>query len=267
MSDTLFAILVTTLTGLTMGLGAMIIFFVKKENNNFITYTMGLSAGAMLMISFFGVLPSVLESFTEICGDEHLAMTRTLVLFVIGLLMMIGVDRLLPKHAHHHPNSVPSVPEDETDKNKGLYRAGMGIAVAIAIHNIPEGIATFTTLMTNRSLGVMVAIAIVLHNLPIGVAIAMPIYLAKNNKLKAVGVACLTGLVSPIAAMMAYLFMMPFFSPMVISSLLAIVAGVMVYICIDELMPASRAHGNFHLATFGIISGIMLISLVFIILG
>lgn len=268
MNDLVFASLVTLASGLTMALGAMFVFLTKRENTRVIAFSIGLSAGAMLMIAFMGIMPSMNESFGEIYGDDPCAVWQPLLMFVVGLLVMIGVDKLLPSSAHNHPNAAPDIRcrEGESEQSK-MLRTGVAIAVAIGIHNIPEGIATFATLLDNRSLGLMVVLAVVLHNIPIGIAIAMPIYLATGNRSRALVAALLSGLVSPIAALLAYLFMMPFLSPVVMSSLLAVVAGVMVYISIDELIPASRRIGHHHLSTYGIVSGMILLAAVFVFFG
>lgn len=268
MNDLVFASLVTLASGLTMGLGAMFVFLTKRENTRVIAFSIGLSAGAMLMIAFMGIMPSVGESFSELYGEEKRAVWQPLLMFVVGLLVMIGVDKLLPSSAHNHPNAAPDLlcREGESEQSK-MLRTGIAIAVAIGVHNIPEGVATFATLLDDRSLGLMVVLAVVLHNIPIGIAIAMPIFLATGSRGRALVTALLTGLVSPVAALLAYLFMMPFLSPVVMSSLLAVVAGVMVYISIDELIPASRRIGHHHLSTYGVVAGIVLITLVFVFFG
>lgn len=268
MNDLVFASLVTLVTGLTMGLGALSVFFTKKDNAKVIAFSIGLSAGAMLMISFMGIMPSVSEQFVgghDGHGHAHNVAWQPMAMFVVGMLLMIGIDKLLPSSVHNHPNSAPDLSdvEGESEQSK-MLRTGIAIAIAIGVHNIPEGVATFATLLEDRGLGLMVALAVVLHNIPIGVAIAMPIFLATGSRRRAFVAALLSGLVSPVAALLAYLFMLPFLSPVVMSLLLAAVAGVMVYISIDELIPASRRIGHHHLSTYGIIAGIVLLAAVFV---
>lgn len=268
MNDTLFAFLITLVSGLTMGLGATVVFFLKSENKRAVSFCMGFSAGAMLLIAFAGLLPETIHSLEHSLEDGSRALVYTMLMFVAGLLLMLIVDKLLPSHAHHHPNSVPDIKnrKGESDDSR-MLRTGFAIAVAIGVHNIPEGIATFTAALSDRGLGLMVALAVVLHNIPIGIAIAMPIYVATKNKGKAFGTALLSGLVSPVAAAVFYLLMMPFVSPVFISSLLALVAGIMVYISIDELIPASRKMGYHHLSTYGIVAGMVFLAVMLMFMG
>lgn len=268
MNDLVFASVITLASGLTMGLGGMSVFLMGKENPKVIAFSIGLSAGAMLMIAFMGIMPSVGDSFVDLFGDDKRASMQPLLMFVLGLFLMIGIDRMLPSSVHNHPNAAPELPDvDGETKNGKMLRTGIAIAIAIGVHNIPEGIATFTTLLTDRSLGLMVTIAVVIHNIPIGIAIAMPIFLATGSRRRAFFAALLSGLVSPAAAFLAYIFMMPFLSAVVMSSLLAVVAGVMVYISIDELIPASRRIGHHHLSTYGVVVGMALLASVFMFFG
>jgi ZIP family zinc transporter len=136
-----------------------------------------------------------------------------------------------------------------------LYRTGILLAIVLAIHNFPEGIATFVSTLQSPSLGVAIAFAIAIHNIPEGVAVAVPIFYATGSRHKAFFYSFLSGLAEPLGALLAFVVLMPFFSPVVLAVLFAIVAGIMIFISLDELLPAAREYGHHHLAIYGLIGG------------
>ena len=259
MGDSAYALLITLMSGLAMGVGALVVFFVKKENKRTTAFSMGFSAGAMLLVAFIALMGHSLQCV----GQE-----TSLMMFSIGLIVMALLDKMLPSHAHNHPNSVPSLNTNDGESEESvMFRTGIAIAVAIALHNIPEGVAIFTSSLADRETGMLLSVAVMLHNIPIGVAIATPIYLATNNKLKAISIALLTGLISPLAALLCSVFMMPFLSDGIVEKLLPLVAGIMVYICVDELLPASRKQGFHHISTYGVVVGMICVAVVLMFLG
>ncbi|MFA6807324.1 MAG: zinc transporter ZupT, partial [Bacteroidales bacterium] len=149
-------------------------------------------------------------------------------------------------------------------RNSKLMRVGLMTAIVIAIHNFPEGIATFISAMESPQLGIAIAVAIAIHNIPEGIAVSIPIYQATGNKKKAFWFSFLTGLAEPIGAIIAYLILMPFLSHTLLACIFALVAGIMVFISLDELLPAAREYGEHHISIYGLISGmaIMAISLI-----
>ena len=142
--------------------------------------------------------------------------------------------------------------------NTGIYAA-----IAIAIHNFPEGIATFTAALTDSSLGIAVAVAIAIHNIPEGIAVSVPIYYATGDKKKAFWYSFLSGVSEPIGALLAWLILMPYLTPSLFGILFAGVAGIMVFIALDELLPAAREYGEAHLSIYGLFAGmaVMAVSL------
>lgn len=144
-------------------------------------------------------------------------------------------------------------------------RMGVMTALAIGIHNFPEGIATFTAAMKNPALGVAIAVAIAIHNIPEGIAVSIPIYYATGDRKKAFYLSLLSGLAEPVGALLAYLVLMPFMSPVVMGCVFASVAGIMVFISLDELLPAAREYGEHHVSIYGLVAGmaIMAVSLIY----
>ncbi|MCG8411206.1 MAG: zinc transporter ZupT, partial [Bacteroidales bacterium] len=143
----------------------------------------------------------------------------------------------------------------EISKKSKLMKMGIFTALAIAIHNFPEGLATFTAALTDPSLGVAIAVAIAIHNIPEGIAVSVPIYYATKNKKKAFWYSFLSGLAEPVGALIGYLILMPFLTPTIFGVLFAGVAGIMVFISIDELLPAAREYGEHHLSIYGLVAG------------
>jgi ZIP family zinc transporter len=150
--------------------------------------------------------------------------------------------------------------EEQPKKNRKLMRMGIFTALAIAIHNFPEGMATFTAALENPSLGIAIAIAIAIHNIPEGIAVSVPIVFATGDRKKAFRLSFLSGLAEPVGAIVGYLILMPIMSPLTFGILFAGVAGIMVFISLDELLPAAREYGEHHLSIYGLISGMMVMA-------
>jgi ZIP family zinc transporter len=134
-------------------------------------------------------------------------------------------------------------------------------ALAIGIHNFPEGLATFTAALTDPGIGIAIAVAIAIHNIPEGIAVSIPIYYATGNRKKAFLLSFLSGLAEPVGALVGYLILMPFLSPVVFGVLFAAVAGIMVFISLDELLPSAREYGEHHLSIYGLIAGMLVMAI------
>lgn len=134
-------------------------------------------------------------------------------------------------------------------------------ALAIGIHNFPEGLATFTAAMSDPNLGIAIAVAIAIHNIPEGIAVSVPVFYATGNKKKAFTLSFLSGLSEPIGAIIGYLLLMQFMSPLVFGIVFAAVAGIMVFISIDELLPAAQEYGEHHLSIYGLVGGMGVMAL------
>lgn len=249
------AFLLTLFAGLSTGIGSAIALLAKRTNTKFLCISLGFSAGVMLYVSFMELLPQSLVELTAIWGEK----TGTLYMmlsFFAGIALIALIDLLVPQTAN--PHEVHGV--EEMQKQKKLKRVGMMVALSIAIHNFPEGIATFTTALTSLKIAIPIVIAIAIHNIPEGIAVAVPIFHATGSKSKAFWYSFSSGLAEPAGALIAYLFLLPFWSPTINGVILASVAGIMIFISLDELLPTAEKFGEHHLAIWGMIAGMALMA-------
>lgn len=257
------AFVLTLFAGLATGIGSMIAFFAHHTNKRFLSFSLGLSAGVMIYVSFVEIFSEAQELFvTEMGTKPGLAVA---VLFFFGGMLLIGlIDRLVPSFENPHEVKAVECMNAKPPKNTRLMRMGIMTALAIAIHNFPEGIATFTAAMENPALGVAIAVAIAIHNIPEGIAVSVPIYYATGDRKKAFRLSFLSGLAEPVGALLAWAVLTPFMSPLVMGGVFAAVAGIMVFISMDELLPAAREYGEHHVSIYGLVTGmgIMALSLV-----
>lgn len=265
--DVLLAFGLTLFAGLSTGIGSAIAFFTRRTNTKFLSVALGFSAGVMIYISFVEIFVKAREMLAVERG-EQMGYLIAMAAFFTGMIVIAIIDKLVP--AFENPHEIKLVEEirngsEEARKRHRLYRMGMMSAVAIAIHNFPEGLATFLTALQDLRLGIPIAIAIAIHNIPEGIAISVPIYHATGSRKKAFKFSFLSGLAEPLGALVGFALLMPFMGPVVFGFLFASVAGIMVFISIDNLLPAAREYGEPHLSLYGLIGGmaVMGISLLF----
>ena len=258
MSDYLFAFLITLFAGLSTGIGSLLAFYKKATSKKFLAFALGLSAGVMLYVSFLEIFPKALESLEEIHG-EWMGYFITTLSFFGGIFFMATIDKLLPENINPHELKDPDMSEEVKEKNH-LLRMGLFTAVAIAIHNFPEGLATFIAAVENRALGVGIAVAIAIHNIPEGIAVSVPVYHATGSRKKAFFLSFASGLAEPIGAVIGFFLLMTVFTPSTFGILFAGVAGIMVYISLDELLPSAEKYGEHHLSIYGLITGMLIMA-------
>ena len=264
-----FALLLTTLAGLSTGIGSLIAYFIKRPKYSYLAVMLGFSAGVMVYISFA-------ELFKTAIDEVGLA-TANLGFFT-GIVFIAIVDMFIPHEYEEEriKNRNPSViNQNESGQEKGgethasstivqpsaLMRAGIFTALGIAIHNFPEGLVTFTSTATGDvALGAAVAIAIALHNIPEGIAVSLPIFYATGKRRRAFLFSFLSGLAEPVGALIGYAILLPFLTPTLLSASLAFVAGIMVYISLDELLPMAHRYGQEHLVITGIGAGMLIMA-------
>ena len=245
------ALLLTVLAGLSTGIGSAIAYFIKKPKMIYLSFSLGFSAGVMMYVSFVELLPGCLDAIGEVLG---------VIAFFIGIIFIGLIDIAIPKEKNpHHFIGISEGSRVKVDN--ALMRTGLFTALAISIHNFPEGLATFGTALSNVKLGVIIALAIAIHNIPEGIAVSMPIFYATGNKNKAFVYSFLSGVAEPVGAIIGFLILMPFLSEGVLASLLAFVAGIMVYISIDELLPMAHQYGHSHTVVFGVVLGMFIMAL------
>ncbi len=259
--NVLLAFGLTALAGLSTGIGSALAFFTKKTNAKFLSISLGFSAGVMIYVSMVEIFVKAQASLQQALGHKPGAIA-TVIAFFAGMLLIALIDRLIPQEGN--PHEVQKMPQDakEQDKRK-LMRTGTFTALAIAIHNFPEGLATFVSALQEPSLAIPIVVAIAIHNIPEGIAVSVPIYYATGSKKKAFLYSFASGLSEPVGALVGYLILLPFMNDMVYGLLFAGVAGIMVFISVDELLPSAREYGEHHLAIYGLVAGmaVMAVSL------
>lgn len=244
----LYAFILSFLAGISTVIGALVIFFDKRKNNKIVEVSLSFAAGVMMCVSLTDLLPN---SFRMILDNNNLfpKIILSLIFMTFGIIISMLIDKYLPDNNLN------------TD-NKSLYKIGIISMVAIVLHNIPEGIATFITSNNNLKLGITLTIAIALHNIPEGISIAVPIYHSTNNKLKAFLYALLSGMSEVLGSILAYLFLAPLINDYVMAALYAIIAGIMIHISVYELIPGAYKESTLKnvLKYFIIGFGVMILS-------
>ncbi|HPV88607.1 MAG TPA: zinc transporter ZupT [Bacteroidales bacterium] len=261
-SRILIPFLLSLLAGLATLIGFFITFIAKKTNRKLLSFSLGLSAGVMIYVAFVEIFVESRSILAKNLGERQ-GLLLTVIFFFIGMAIIALIDRFVPSCGNpHEAYSVEELDEGVTCMKKpGLMKMGIMTAIAIAVHNFPEGIATFMAALENPTLGIAIATAIAIHNIPEGIAISIPIYYATGSRKKAFGITLLSGLAEPLGALLTYLILMPFFTPVVMGCLFAVVAGIMVFISIDELLPGAHKYGEHHVAIYGLISGMAVMAL------
>lgn len=256
----LFAFGLTLFAGLSTGIGSLLGLLSKKFDPRVLTVSLGFSAGVMLYVSMIEIFVEAKDSLSLALGEKA-GYTWTVIAFFAGILLMALIDKLIPTYQNPHEMEVEEKIEHlpKRDKSK-LLRMGCFSALAIAIHNFPEGMATFMSALTDPTLGISIAIAIAIHNIPEGLAISAPIFFATKSRKKAFILSFLSGLAEPVGAILGYFVFRAIFTDTMFGVLFAAVAGVMVYISLDELLPSAEEYGEHHLAIGGVITGMMVMA-------
>ncbi len=255
--------------GLSTGIGSAMAFFTNKTSTKFLSLSLGFSAGVMIYVSFVELFPEALHSLSEVFGEKKGAWI-TVGGFFAGILLIGIIDKLIPSMENPHEMKRIEDMEGHTKESlKGkskLMRIGLFTALAIAIHNFPEGMASFTATLIDPSLGIAIAIAVAIHNIPEGIAVSIPIYYATGNRKKAFWLSFLSGLAEPIGALLVWLILMPFMSATMMGVIFSMIAGIMVFISLDELLPAAEEYGEHHLSIYGLIAGMAVMAFSLLIL-
>ena len=250
------ALLLSAAAGFSTLLGAVIVIFSKGKNEKLISASLGFAAGVMISVSFTDLYPNALGLFGETVS-EKVSVILAVGFIILGIIIALGIDHFVP-----HETTAGSA-GDKPHKN--LYRVGIVSMLAIALHNFPEGMATFMAGYEDLTLGISIAIAIALHNIPEGISVALPVYYATKSRAKAFKYTFLSGVAEPIGALLAFLVLRPFISSFVLASLFSGISGIMIYIAVEELIPSSRQYGHERLALFATLAGICIMPLTHVI--
>ena len=261
-NNILFAFGLTLFAGLSTGIGSALAFFTKRTNKVFLSVSLGFSAGVMIYVSFVEIFGEAKHILTDVHG-EKIGLWYTVLAFFLGILIIGIIDRLVPSLENPHEiRKIEDINKPITKDNK-LMRMGLFSALAIAIHNFPEGIATFSAALIDPSIAIPIAVAIAIHNIPEGIAVSVPIYYATGDRKKAFWLSFSSGLAEPVGALFGFILLSSFLNETVLGLLFAAVAGIMVFISLDELLPTAEEYGKHHSAIYGLIAGmaVMAISL------
>ncbi len=251
----------TVFAGLSTGIGSLIGLIGKKTNTNFLSGALGFSAGVMIYISFVEIFPKANELLSINLGEIKAAWI-TVISFFCGILIIGIIDKLVPKSKNpHEVYKIEDINKKNINVQQNLLRTGVFTALAVGIHNFPEGLATFMSALSDPNTGIVIAIAIAIHNIPEGLAVSVPIFYATGDKKKAFKYSFLSGLSEPIGALLGYLVLRPFLNDMVVGIIFALVAGIMVFISLDELLPAAEKFGKHHYSVYGLILGMFVMAL------
>lgn len=256
-----FAIGLTVFAGLSTGVGSLMAFFSKKFNPGFLAGALGFSAGVMIYVSLVEIFAKAKDSLIISFGAKT-GYWYTVIAFFSGIAIIAIIDKLIP--SYENPHEIKNIATDkQKDKNNEtrLMRMGVFSAIAIAIHNFPEGLATFLAALYDPTMGISIAVAVAIHNIPEGVAVSVPIYYATKNKGKAFWLSFLSGLAEPVGALIGFFILRHFVSDATFGVIFAAVAGIMIYISLDELLPTAEEYGEHHIAIGGLIAGMLIMAL------
>ena len=298
MEQAFLAIFLSLIAGLSTTIGSFIAIVIKKQNPRFISFIMGFSAGVMILVSFVELLQESIE-FNGLFMGILFFIFGMIIMFVIDVrvshhyefedknyeqLVCQDKNPLETQVMNSNSNSGQNSKGRFTNhrnrfrqrrkerqlrlrqtilKNNGnprLYKTSLLVAVGIFIHNFPEGIAVSVGTIKEVELGILLAFAIALHNIPEGIAVSVPVYACTGSKKRAFMWSFLSGISEPIGAILTWLILAPFINDYIMNAMLAVVAGLMVYISLDELLPISRSLAKEHFSIFGIISGIFVMA-------
>jgi ZIP family zinc transporter len=281
MEPIVLAFLVTLGAGLATGIGSLLAFTRTKPSDKFLAFMLGLSAGVMIYVSLVEIFQKAVGSLTEAFGDASQGYLWATIGFFGGFVVIAIIDKIFghfhddhekddghtPERAPHHDDAhdvdiagmVSELDAAEEKERKGLMRMGIFTALAIAIHNFPEGLATFLATLEEPALGIAFGVAIAIHNIPEGVAVSIPIYRATGSKLKAFWYSFASGLAEPVGAIVGFFLLIQFINEYFFGVIFAGVAGVMIYISLDELLPTAKRYDH-HLPIMGVFVGMAIMA-------
>ena len=273
----LIAFILSTIAGLSTVIGGFVTFFIKQNSLKFLSFGLGLSAGVMLFVSLVDLYPEATELIKTQMGQNLTWLS--ILCFGIGMLIAVLIDFFVPDHIQasmftkqiganeQHTDSTDCIEDENAIISIGkIKRAGIITAIVVALHNLPEGLATFTLAAQDVILSLGVIIAIAIHNIPEGMAISIPVYQATHSKRKAFLYSFLSGMAEPIGGVLGFLIIKTLFPNLCVGLLFALVAGIMTYISIDTLLPLSKDYDTGHYSISGVVLGLMVIGITLILL-
>ena len=242
-------------------LGSATVFFLKKEINPKLQKAlMGFASGVMIAAAFWSLLSPAIEAYSD---DSFQKWLVPAIGFVLGVGFMLLLDYLIP-HIHLHG-------DEEGIKNSKLSRT-FKFFLAVTLHNIPEGLAVGVVLagligggISNPQALLVLAIGIAIQNFPEGMIVSLPLKEEGMSKLKAFGLGTLSGVVEPIASLIA--LALTALITTILPYTLAFAAGVMMYVVVEELIPEASKGSHSNLGTIGFTIGFIIMMILEILLG
>ncbi len=255
----IFALGLTLIAGMSTAVGSLMAFATREINTKFLSWALGLSAGVMVYVSFMELVPEAMDKMGEV-QEGKLGELFVLLAFFCGVALIAAIDYFVPEDENPHEMHSPDEMAPNAPSNHHLKRTGFMLALAIGIHNFPEGMATFVAALDGLDVALPIVFAIAIHNIPEGIAVSVPIYYASGDRRKAFRYSLISGLAEPAGALVGMALLLPFWTPTLASVVLAAVAGIMVYISFDELLPSSERYGHHHMAIIGVIVGMAIMA-------
>ena len=257
-ANVIFALLVTTAAGLATGLGGLLVLVARGQpSTRLLAFGLAFAGGAMVYVSLSEILNKSILSFTVAYG-ERLGFSYGTFAFLGGVLLIVLIDRLIP-NPHEGLHADDPLFQDRAQQQ--IKRVAILAAAAITAHNFPEGLATFFAMLDNPAVGLSLAFAIAIHNIPEGISIALPVYYATGSRGKAVAASLISGLAEPAGAIIGYLLLLPYLSEPVFGAVFGGIAGVMVFLALDELLPTAKRYAKGHETVYGLVSGMAVLAL------
>ena len=251
-----FALTLTTLAGLSTGLGGLVVLLFKRPRARMMAFSMGFAGGEMITVSLSDMLPHTVEAYSETMARFPAALASAS-LCVMGMVIALLLERCIPDEKELAAGPVKS---GVTAVSPGALRSALVTTAAIVLHNLPEGILTLFTSYANPRLGLTLTLAIALHNIPEGIAISVPVYYATNSRVRGALYALFSGFAEPAGAVLAFVLLRGFISPMVLTGLIATIAGIMIYVSVSELVPEGFSYGKRGFTVGGLVAGILAMS-------
>lgn len=263
-SHVLIGFALTLLAGLSTGFGSALAFFGKRTNTKRLSFFLGFSAGVMIYVSFVELFPSSRHALDAALGAKA-GSWIAVISFFGGFAISALIDMLVPSFENpHEMKKIEDMQDAIAIRNHGnakLLKMGVFSALAIAIHNFPEGLATLAAALKDPQLGLSIAIAIAIHNIPEGIAVSIPIFYATGNRKKAFTYSFLSGLAEPAGALIGFVVLYPFMNDITFGVIFGLIAGIMVFVSLDELLPSAHEYGEHHLETYGLVAGMLVMAL------
>lgn len=253
MNNVEIAVLLTAIAGLSTGIGGLIAFFSKNDNAKFLAFTLGVSAGVMIYVSFVELFAKATGVLGEVFGAKK-GTAVAVAMFFLGMLAVAIIDKFIPEEQS------PGI-QNHDNKKGGLLRTGLVTALVMGLHNFPEGMATFVSALKSPIMAIPIVVAIAIHNIPEGIAVAVPIFYATGNRKKAFWYSLVSGLAEPVGAIIGYLLLMPFMSETINAVVFAVVAGIMVFISVNELLPTAQKYCGNHTSIYGLVCGMLIMAI------